>query len=901
MKKAILLVFLLLVSISVSAQIIFEDDFDGFSQDYVCCNSDVTSCIVPPGYYNFKSNGHDYGECDGQVIPAADRFGGQENNRGFRIYLEEDQTPLRDTQLEVMLGSNYKVVYLRWYLRESFVDFESFEKLFRIADTTIQAHGYQIFIPDWRHHYDPDNINPVYFLLWESAHQTTNDWEEFDLRDMGSDSWHSYELKIDLDNKITEFWVDGISYGEQSNSNWPDEWTIGKISLGGNGFGRPWSAPNEETRDYDDVVFSTEYIGPAECVDGDDISQSGPCYCGGTPSPTDASNVYTSGYCCSGEWQENECSSPPPGIIFEDDFDDWNDVAPADPEVIWDTVVDPYGSEISYSSNGGWDAKTDWSVYGLPDTQVLSSNGRNNSASMAINFESYSQRPEPSGGLNKNFEEGHDELYFRWYIKYDPNWEWITTLPGQEQKLARIKWNPPGMPSSESNHLIIPEWTWSRLVYRIWASPTSDIVYSEPEALWGDYGAGKWISIENYIKLNTLGQSDGIVSTWIDGEKVLHGEDVLLRINDRFINAIALGDNCGLCGTWDYPEEKQMWFDDFVISTEYIGVEPCPAGTEISMEQAGACYCGGDPNPDDASNVYTNGYCCNNSWQSTPCDGPICTEEWDCTDWSECLGGTQIRTCSDPNPSTPDCPTEAKPPESQSCTAPPQAQTYYIFGGVTDDYISGAYTSASDNISRTTNNPSTGTHNLEFPTTGTWLNADILGISIPTSELDWENSYMEFDISTEGAASYAELHLGNENEQYLLKAFTTTGTGYETIRANLTEFAATQNEFGTSIASMFIGSNWPGTIVYLDEIKIVSPGAECRVDADACTISLGAINTCSLDNLQYQYDATGSVSNVISNLSTNTNYNIKIENLTAGTEQNISANTNSAGVLEFSS
>jgi len=76
---------------------------------------------------------------------------------------------------------------------------------------------------------------------------------------------------------------------------------------------------------------------------------------------------------------------------------------------------------------------------------------------------------------------------------------------------------------------------------------------------------------------------------------------------------------------------------------------------------------------------------------------------------------------------------------------------------------------------------------------------------------------------------------------------------------------------------------------------------QCNVDASACSISLGTISNCSQQNLIYQYDSTETVENVVSGLEADVQHDIKIENLTLGSEQNINRNSNSAGVLVFSS
>ncbi|MFH1587565.1 MAG: hypothetical protein ABID38_06945, partial [Candidatus Diapherotrites archaeon] len=319
MKKELLLVLLVMLSQLVTAQVIFEDDFDGLSQDYVCCNSHTGyngTCDLPPGYTYFKSNGHDYGECNGLIIPEADRFGGRGENRGFRIHIEERTIPERDTQLTVELAEPQKTVYFRWYERNSANDLMAGpgDKLFRISNSNEE----QIAFILW----DPENSLPgipVYAAtasyipaenIYDVQHFEKDGEVDFDLKtDVLPDTWHSYEIKIDIDGGSGELWVDGVSRGTIENQIWGGDWGIQYIYVGGNQQGQSWFEPQEEHRDYDDVTFSTEYIGPDECVDGDDISQSGACYCGGGPSPTDASNVYTSGYCCSGEWQAGFCDS----------------------------------------------------------------------------------------------------------------------------------------------------------------------------------------------------------------------------------------------------------------------------------------------------------------------------------------------------------------------------------------------------------------------------------------------------------------------------------------------------------------------------------------------------------------------------------------------------------------
>ncbi|MFH1587633.1 MAG: hypothetical protein ABID38_07285, partial [Candidatus Diapherotrites archaeon] len=85
-------------------------------------------------------------------------------------------------------------------------------------------------------------------------------------------------------------------------------------------------------------------------------------------------------------------------------------------------------------------------------------------------------------------------------------------------------------------------------------------------------------------------------------------------------------------------------------------------------------------------------------------------------------------------------------------------------------------------------------------------------------------------------------------------------------------------------------------------------GPEAIVDAQDCEISISefsaigsAVNNCSANNLEYQYEAGTAVQNWVTSLPSENGYNIKIENLTTGTEQNLVLNSNSEGKLQFSS
>ncbi|MFH1587302.1 MAG: polysaccharide lyase, partial [Candidatus Diapherotrites archaeon] len=755
------------------------------------------------------------------------------------------------------------------------------------------------------------------------------------------------------------------------------------------------------------------------------------------------------------------------GVIFEDDFEGWTDFYPAEENVIWDTR-NGSTANIATASNGKWCNGMDWNEYGLPDTQVITSQGRNNSSSLVGNIES---RVQPAAGLTTILQDRtHDELYFRWYTKYDPEWGW---WPSQtSQKLARIRWTPEGSECYVSDpDDIIPIFAWGNMVHAIFpVQGVTPTVYSSPEALWSNYGPDNWISLEFYVKLNDLGQSNGVLTSWINGVKVLHSDEVFLRQSDTHINSFNIGDNiiytnaAGSSGVpWFPPEERQIWWDDIVVSTNYIGPESCPDGTEITLENVGPCYCGGSPNPGDTSNVYTSGYCCSGAWQSSSCSAQ-CTESWSCTTWSSCVNNQQTRTCTDAN----DCgTTNNKPAELQSCSLPGEGVIFEDnFDGwheIDTDYP-GVLCDGNDNIelcrpegsewcgfspyswsdyglpdSQVKSNggrfgsnslvsniesriqptgsltgwiPEKNHDELYFrwylkydPTWSWWPEQNgqklariqwnpegtecgalteyaksawnwgrmvyYIGGTIPTIYSDPEVYWYDYEpgnwillenyikLNTVGESngvlsSWIDgkkvLHIENmelrTSDVHLNKiAFPgniiytnqpgSSGVPWfppEEKQLWTDDFVISTNYIGpepcpdgTKITMENVGACYCGTSYASPDCNATDPSActgivdsgyccnnswqenactppeECLVDVDACTISLGTLDNCSQDNLVYQYEVNTTVENTVIGLQENKSYDIKIENLTVETEQNISRNSNSEGVLEFSS
>ena len=80
----------------------------------------------------------------------------------------------------------------------------------------------------------------------------------------------------------------------------------------------------------------------------------------------------------------------------------------------------------------------------------------------------------------------------------------------------------------------------------------------------------RWYCIEQYAKLNTPGQNDGILRGWVDGKPVFEKTDLRMRdIPDLKIENIWLNLYHG--GQWTASTDDHLFIDDIIIAKEYIG------------------------------------------------------------------------------------------------------------------------------------------------------------------------------------------------------------------------------------------------------------------------------------------------------------------------------------------
>jgi hypothetical protein len=199
----------------------------------------------------------------------------------------------------------------------------------------------------------------------------------------------------------------------------------------------------------------------------------------------------------------------------------------------------------------------------------------------------------PGGYQSKviNPGEKYDCVYWRIYVKHQEGWS------GNPAKLSRVT-------SVASNN-----WT-QAMIAHVWGGagntltldPASGIdpvnnqlkttkyndfsnlrwLGNKPSGTYPIFAteeSGKWVAVEAAVKLNTPGANDGWFYLWIDGQLDTAREGLNWRgtWDECGINAVFL-ENYWNDGS---PYNQVRYFDDFVISTEPIGLARASVNPEI--------------------------------------------------------------------------------------------------------------------------------------------------------------------------------------------------------------------------------------------------------------------------------------------------------------------------------
>lgn len=179
-----------------------------------------------------------------------------------------------------------------------------------------------------------------------------------------------------------------------------------------------------------------------------------------------------------------------------------------------------------------------------------------------------------------------EEIYFRYHLRLADDWNQTVQggkLPGISGTYGRAGWG--GRKSNGRNG-------WSaRGLFKQTVPPGNPLAGRTPIGFYcyhadmkSSYGTNwvwnkdyrgyletnRWYAIEQYCRLNTPGESNGILRAWVDGQLAFEKTDVRFRLTDELrIEQVWLNVYHG--GTIPSPHDQHLFIDNVVIAKSYVG------------------------------------------------------------------------------------------------------------------------------------------------------------------------------------------------------------------------------------------------------------------------------------------------------------------------------------------
>ncbi|MDD5071556.1 MAG: hypothetical protein PHQ42_02350 [Patescibacteria group bacterium] len=228
-----------------------------------------------------------------------------------------------------------------------------------------------------------------------------------------------------------------------------------------------------------------------------------------------------------------------------------------------------------------WQIVEDWgdSVYvkeGAPEgrTTIVQDEDKSRGKVLRVLYPGGTFGPKESGAqwllkLGAQYEE----LYCSYWVKFPYGFEFVKggKLPG----LVGGEANTGGKkPNGEDGWSARVMWQKDGAVRQyVYHVGQADSLYGDGRP-WQEEGEncffipGQWHHLETYIKMNSPGQSNGIIACWFDGRLAMYEDDFRFRdiatlgIDAFFFSSFFGGGD----ESWAAAKREYIYFDDFVIS-----------------------------------------------------------------------------------------------------------------------------------------------------------------------------------------------------------------------------------------------------------------------------------------------------------------------------------------------
>jgi len=255
------------------------------------------------------------------------------------------------------------------------------------------------------------------------------------------------------------------------------------------------------------------------------------------------------------------------------------------------------GAAVVVDLRAKWDVVFDETTLGI-STDPGNVNGGTKAVEMLFRLDS----GEVGNGLMKQLLEERDLLFLRFYEKFEAGFD--VTGAGSFHNGGSISahyhvdgQSTPGVPADGLNKFLV---SYEATVYSDGPPPGDLIAYvyhpeqrdnygdifyptgevSPNTSLPGNFGPdfvarpnvapilGKWQCYELMVKANTPGQRDGRIGLWLDGRLIADFPNLRFRdVESLKIDVLSIG---GYISP-NQVRDNEIWFDDVVAATSYIG------------------------------------------------------------------------------------------------------------------------------------------------------------------------------------------------------------------------------------------------------------------------------------------------------------------------------------------
>ncbi len=266
----------------------------------------------------------------------------------------------------------------------------------------------------------------------------------------------------------------------------------------------------------------------------------------------------------------------------------------SDPDVIFADDFESYATATDLTKK--WD-----NYFQQAQTKIVTDPANVKAGKQALEFTEPQGNTELSNAVQKILKTELDQLYLRFYSKFDKNFD----ITGSSHNGGGISAHyfqgnnaTPGVPANGTNKFLIE--------FESWRGATTDkspgmlnvyVYHPEQRSNYGDHffpsglvqpntsipnnfgptfvprpevtvDLDRWYCYEVLLKANTVGQRDGRITLWLDGQLIadfpnLRFRDIDTLKIDRF--------NIGLHAGSNPQSTTHKWYDNLVAAKRYIG------------------------------------------------------------------------------------------------------------------------------------------------------------------------------------------------------------------------------------------------------------------------------------------------------------------------------------------